>query len=322
MKSNNGSRKVLFVVLLLVIVGVLVYGRNTPKEDLGATALTGLTPSTIVPTPQTECPANASLTVLSPNGAEKYQSGQQVTVTWDNCGTQTSSNVSIDLVQTVGSGPTSTMRLLAATPNDGNQIVTLPTSSSWPAISYGNNFKINIRYVSPTRTVIEDLSNQLFTITDLKVVMGTPSYNRTVNGSGQVTSVTYSIPLKITSLGDTVYLGQTVYATPTVDASRAFALVFQSATNSGISDLISSSSIALSSSDANIEVNGFRLDKDQTKNFTITAILIVPATQNTSYRVQLKQIQVFTNPGLFTGRTIKNLLPPENYRTDYQFINN
>jgi hypothetical protein len=177
--------------------------------------------------------------------------------------------------------------------------------------------------------VAEDQSDQQFRIADLKVVMGTPSYNRTTNANGQVTSVTYTIPLTVTPTGSDLYLRQAATLGETVVTSSAFAFVFQNSINPTVSDRISSGSWTVSSSDApevtstTPILSGFRVDDGSTKHFTLTVTLTSPSMANSSYRIALKQFQAFTTLNMFTQDSIKTLLiPAESYRTDYQFINN
>jgi hypothetical protein len=160
-----------------------------------------------------------------------------------------------------------------------------------------------------------------FRSTGVNTVMGSASYNRTTDQNGLITSVTYTIPVSVTSFGNTLYVGQSAQLATTVSGSNAFALAFQTSAAPTTDEVISSASIALSSSDAVIESNGFRLDDGQTKHFTITVTLNTPATTAANYRVQLKQIQTFTNAALYSGAASSNLLPVEQFRTDYQFIN-
>jgi hypothetical protein len=160
-----------------------------------------------------------------------------------------------------------------------------------------------------------------FRSTGVNTVMGTPSYNRTTDTSGNVTSVTYTIPVSVTSFGNTLYVGQSAQLATSASGSNAFALAFQTSAAPTTDEVISSASIAVSSSNATIESNGFRVDDGSTKNFTITVTLNTPATTAANYRVQLKQIQTFTNAALYSGAASSNLLPVEQFRTDYQFIN-
>jgi hypothetical protein len=156
--------------------------------------------------------------------------------------------------------------------------------------------------------------------TGLNVVMGSASYARTTNTSGDVTSVTYTIPVSVTSFGNTLYMSQNAQLATSVSGSNAFALAFQQSGAATTDEVISSASIAVSSN-ATIESGAFRIDDGSTKNFTITVTLNTPATTNANYRVQLKGAQAFTNAALFSGATSSSLLPAEQFRTDYQYIN-
>lgn len=160
-----------------------------------------------------------------------------------------------------------------------------------------------------------------FRSTGVNTVMGTPSYNRTTDTSGNVTSVTYTVPVSVTSFGNTLYVGQSAQLATSASGSNAFALAFQTSAAPTTDEVTSSASIAVSSSDAVIESNGFRLDDGSTKHFTITVTLNTPTTSAANYRVQLKQIQTFTNAALYSGAASSSLLPVEQFRTDYQFIN-
>ncbi len=151
--------------------------------------------------------------------------------------------------------------------------------------------------------------------------MGSASYARTTDQNGAVTSVTYTIPVSVSSFGNTLYMSQNAQLATSVSGSNAFALAFQQSGAATTDEVISSASIALSSSNATIESGAFRIDDGSTKNFTITVTLNTPATTNANYRVQLKQAQTFTNAALYTGATSSTLLPAEQFRTDYQFIN-
>lgn len=159
-----------------------------------------------------------------------------------------------------------------------------------------------------------------FRSTGVNAVMGSTTYDRTTDQNGLVTSVTYTIPVTVTSFGNTLYLGQSAQLAATATASNAFALVFQTSAAPTSSDTTSTTSIAISSSDAVIETNGYRLDDGTAKHFTISVTLTTPTSTNSNYRVALKMIRTFTDAGLTTG-TNSSLLPIESYQTGYQFIN-
>lgn len=154
----------------------------------------------------------------------------------------------------------------------------------------------------------------------INVVMEGPIvYSRTVNTFGEVTSVTYSIPVSITS-GNRLYLGQTVELATAISGTNAFALAFQKSSAPTTDEVTSTALLAFSSPDAPIEGNGFRIENDQTRHFKIKVTLLDPTTRPANYRVQLKQLQAFTDPAL-TSSLIIDLIPETEYRTEYQFIN-
>ena len=149
--------------------------------------------------------------------------------------------------------------------------------------------------------------------------MDTPSYSHTTGSNGDITSATYSIPLNITACNNTVYLGQAAQYGSTTTASRSVSFVFNNSFAPLVDDVVSSAAWTLTSSDALIEGNAFRLDAGTTKHFTLTVTLLSPSIPNSSYRVHLKQLKSFTNAAL----TIQNsLLDLTQYKTDYQLINN
>jgi len=159
-----------------------------------------------------------------------------------------------------------------------------------------------------------------FRSTGVNTVMGTPTYARTTDTNGLVTSVTYTIPVTVTSFGSTLYIGQSAQLATAASASNAFALVVETAAAPNTESTSATTSITLSTSNATVETNGFRLDDGQAKNFTIT-VHMTAGTDNTSHRFRIDTIRTFTEAGLVTA-TNSDLLPTTNYRTDFQYINN
>jgi len=159
-----------------------------------------------------------------------------------------------------------------------------------------------------------------FRSTGVNTVMGTPSIARTTDQSGNITQVTYTIPVAVTSFGNTLYIGQSAQLATSVSGSNAFNVVYENSTTPSTETVSGTSSVTLASSNATVEGNGFRLDDGQTKNFTITVNLIDPAAAG-SYRVRVDNIQTFTDANLGAGAATSALLPVESYRTDYQLIN-
>jgi hypothetical protein len=161
-----------------------------------------------------------------------------------------------------------------------------------------------------------------FRSTGVNTVMGTPTYSNTTDTNGLVTSVTYTIPVAVTSFGNTLYVGQSAELATAASASNAFALVVETAALPTTESVSATTSITLSSSNATVETNGYRLDDGVTKNFTIN-VTMTRGTDNTSHRFRLDTIRTFTEGGLISANaTNSNLLPTTNYRTDFRYINN
>jgi peptidoglycan hydrolase-like protein with peptidoglycan-binding domain len=163
---------------------------------------------------------------------------------------------------------------------------------------------------------------QTLRVNGVNTVMGATSTSKTTDTNGNVTSVTYTIPVAVTAFGQTLYMGQTAQVATSMTSTNAFAVVFENSSAPTTSVVTSmTNSITLSSVDADIESNGFRLDSGTTKNFVIKVTLTDPAVYNSSYRVRVAQIQTWTNGALTTGNSISNLLPQVDYRTGYELIN-
>ncbi len=98
--------------------------------------------------------AAPKLKVTSPDGGEIYTAGQQITVTWKTCSIPSSAYVDIFLTMPgINQGVNLTHTL-----NDGSQVVTLPSTSTWGQMVYGLNYKITIVGAAT------DASDNLFTI--------------------------------------------------------------------------------------------------------------------------------------------------------------
>lgn len=118
-----------------------------------------------------------STTMIYPRGGEIFKAGQQITVKWQSCNVPATSNVNIDFSgsQDWGAAYTTSygIDLVRDTPNDGQEIVTLPpslSSSDFAGITWGKYFKIR---VLPSRTQANVNSSDPFTITSSTII--TPS---------------------------------------------------------------------------------------------------------------------------------------------------
>jgi hypothetical protein len=159
----------------------------------------------------------------------------------------------------------------------------------------------------------------------VNTVMGSVVTSTTVASNGDITSVSYSIPLTITAFGNDAYIGQSTQEAVTSTGSGAVAFVFQNAASGSYSnDWTSTASHTIISDDATANAlgTGFMLPSGTAKHFHVNVTLTTPATLNTYFRVQLKTVQTFTDAGLGLGSAVNLLLPVDAFRTNAVYINN
>ncbi|MES2416420.1 MAG: peptidoglycan-binding protein [Patescibacteria group bacterium] len=159
----------------------------------------------------------------------------------------------------------------------------------------------------------------------VNTVMGSVVTSTTVASNGDITSVSYSIPLTITAFGNDAYIGQSTQEAVTSTGSGAVAFVFQNAASGSYgNDWTSTASHTIISDDATANAlgTGFMLPSGTSKHFHVNVTLTGPLTLNTYYRVQLKTVQTFTDAGLGLGSAVNTLLPVDAFRTNAVYINN
>ncbi len=160
-----------------------------------------------------------------------------------------------------------------------------------------------------------------FRSTGVNVTMGSPSIAYSAGAQGVYDQATYTIPVNVTSFGNTLYVGQSVVLAASNTGSSAFAVAFQKS-SAPSTDVVSgvTYTTTLSSNDAVLEGGtGYRLDDGTTKHFTVTVNLSGGNTA-AAYRVALKEIATFTNAGLGLTSTEQTLLPVGQFQTNYQNI--
>ncbi len=166
----------------------------------------------------------------------------------------------------------------------------------------------------------------------VNVVMGTAVLSNTTSTGGLIESVTYSIPVSVTSFGNTLYVGQTTESAATVSAQNGLAFTVQDnggndatvAGSAGVAVMIGSA--VMSTSDALVEGIGYRLDSGSTKHFTVTVTvtgLSASSYGSTAgyYRVALKQFKTWTDSALTAGPAVSTLNPSASYQTAFQYLN-
>jgi hypothetical protein len=154
--------------------------------------------------------------VISPNGGEVYQVGQQVTVKWRTCNDNSDSSVSAILT----TNQSSNNRLLGHSPADINTATfTIPSTLSGlnnttvPIVS-GQHYKINLELRTNFGTndlMASDNSNNTFTINEITGLSTTLAsalnpVSTVSSTSGAVTSVLYRIRLNVTANRSDFYI--------------------------------------------------------------------------------------------------------------------
>ena len=109
-----------------------------------------------------------SIKVLSPNGGEAYQPGQNITVKWTTQNIPANGKIGIILQSNGGSRQPLITNSNHSTINDGVEIVTLPSASSMSSdgLAFGLNFKIEVGYDlgNSNHDSVTDSSDNLFAI--------------------------------------------------------------------------------------------------------------------------------------------------------------
>jgi Tfp pilus assembly protein PilV len=132
---------------------------NIPSTQVSATINTA--------PQQTECNSKSpsSIKVLSPNGGEAYQAGQQISVKWQSCNVPNYIGVILNNTNATNWHQGNPIVLASGsydgpTPNDGMEIFTIPSSTKT------GQYKIWIRheYDDFTGNAYEDSSDSSFTI--------------------------------------------------------------------------------------------------------------------------------------------------------------
>ena len=154
---------------------------NAGGTTQATTTVTVAKPTTPVATP--------SITVLSPNGGEVYQAGQQITVKW-NSKNFTGNIAEINLIDVNGWGGGTGMTYDKQIPNTGTYTLTLPSNSDFSLshASFGKYFRIEINGTG----AMGDSSDNLFTINGItlptsSITVLSPNGGETYNAGDKIT---------------------------------------------------------------------------------------------------------------------------------------
>ena len=151
-----------------------------------------------------------SITVLSPNGGEVYQAGQQITVNWKSCNIPANANIGIGM-NWPGSWTLNFGLSAMSTTNSGTANLTLPSSSSFylpGGFQSGQFYKVSVTapYIQTGGISVFDVSDNQFTINKPGVI----------NTTTTPTKATVTIPAATVVPGVTPTTNVAVTPTPIV----------------------------------------------------------------------------------------------------------
>jgi len=199
---------------------------------------------------------------------------------------------------------------------------------------FDNGDKVSVSVDSSTMTVELDNGNkdtvsnksgvstgndQTLRADGMMVTMGAMSSTAPSNNAGEIINRTISIPVTIKALDDTVYVDNLAQNAAVATSTNALAFTFED--NAGATKAIVNSA-TLTSTNATVEGNGYRIDSGTEKTFNLTIIVTGTTGQaQKQYRVQLNQGQSFTDSALTTGSAIQTLSPANAFETGYFALN-
>ncbi|MBP6908658.1 MAG: T9SS type A sorting domain-containing protein [Candidatus Pacebacteria bacterium] len=155
---------------------------------------------------------------------------------------------------------------------------------------------------------------------NVDVVFLSSSATTITNQTGGITSVVYKFTFVVTNNGNTSYLGQTIKLGTVATGTNGIAFVIQKSNSVIVDDTTFYTTTSLTSTDATVEGNGYRLDEGSSKHFTVMMYVTNPLTQDILIRAQMKQIRLFAEPALINGTNI-DLEPSEYFRTGFIYLN-
>jgi len=155
--------------------------------------------------------------------------------------------------------------------------------------------------------------------TGVQVSMGNATQIQTADNNGAVVTRTYSIPVSIKALDNTIYVNKSSSAgenalTVTAGVTKAIAYIIDGTTATPSATWVSNDAVEVG--------NGFEIPSGATRNFTLT--VLVNGTTGTAarqIRVQLNQVRISETPDLLNSFT-QDLTPVNSFRTGFGVLNN
>ena len=212
---------------------------------------------------------------------------------------------------------------IVSTDFDNGDKIAAAVNSSTMTVELDNVNRDTVANVSGSSTG----ENMTLLATGALVSMGTvtTSYSPETYSSAANQKATYNIPVTIKAFDDTLYVGQSIVAAAAGAISGTNALSFTFNNSSAPATQVTTIGGATivptitSSAPANQAGTSWRIDSGSTQTFNVK-IEVTGASAVASFRVQMQDLQFFSDAGLTTGATVQNLTPMSGFQTAYTSV--
>ena len=247
--------------------------------------------------------------VSSPNTAVSYVGGSSQTITWNVAGTTANgvNTANVDILLSTDGGATFPVTLLAATPNDGTQAVTIPNTAG----------TLNRIMVKGTNHIFFDVSNTNFTITAGSTDTVAPSAPTTLAASGTTqttTNLSWTASTdNVAVTGYDVYQGTTLKATVTGTTYSATGLTASTAYDFSVKAKDAAGNISAASNVATVTTLAPVADTTApTAPTALTASGTTTTTTSLSWTASTDNVGV-TGYDVYQGATLKATITTTTY---------
>jgi chitodextrinase len=248
-------------------------------------------------------------TVSSPNTAVSYVGGSSQTITWNVAGTTANgvNTANVDILLSTDGGATFPVTLLAATPNDGTQAVTIPNTAG----------TLNRIMVKGTNHIFFDVSNTNFTITAGSTDTVAPSAPTTLSAAGTTqttTNLSWTASTdNVAVTGYDVYQGATLKATVTGTTYAITGLTASTAYTFSVKAKDAAGNISVSSNVVNVTTLAPIADTTApTAPTTLAASGTTTTSTNLSWTASTDNVGV-TGYDVYQGATLKATVTTTTY---------
>jgi len=247
--------------------------------------------------------------VTAPNTAVSWVGGSSQTITWNVAGT-TANGVNcanVDILLSIDGGNTYNTVLLAGTPNDGTQVITVPNTA-------GTQNRIMVK---GSNHIFFDVSNANFTITAGTADTTAPSAPTSLTASGTSTTTTnLSWTAATDNVGVTgydVYKGTTLLGTVTTTSYNVTGLTAATAYTFSVKAKDAAGNVSAASNTVNVTTLAPVVDTTApTAPTNLTASGTTQTTTNLSWTASTDNVGV-TGYDVYQGATLKATITTTSY---------